>query len=98
MLTTERWTLPHPPVSPPKSDDYTARRLELLRVAMGARVAKRRKELGMSQSALGEQVGMVQHNISDMENGKRWPTAEHLIRLSKELGMSLDYLMLGKGR
>lgn len=98
MQTTLRWVRPFAPVSPPRSDDYTGRRLELLCLEMGARIRARRKELGMSQTALGEQVVAIQHNVSAWENGKRWPTTEHLIRLSRELGLSLDFLVFGKRR
>lgn len=90
MQTTERWARPAlVPVPPAKS-------LDRILEEMGARVRKARLAKGWSQTDLGRRVGMVQHNVSALENGQRAPTFEHLLELARVLGMTLDELVFGR--
>ena len=55
--------------------------MRTLKEKLGARIKARRKELGLSQEALAELVNMDTPNLSNIERGKRFMTAEGLLRL-----------------
>jgi transcriptional regulator with XRE-family HTH domain len=55
-----------------------------------------RKEKQISQEGLAEIIGVSRQAISRWEQGSGYPETEKLIMLSKELNVSLDYLMLGE--
>jgi len=61
----------------------------------GGRVAFYRKMKGMTQGELAEKLGVSAQAVSKWENDAAYPETEKLIRLSKLLGCSLDYLLLG---
>lgn len=90
MLTLTRWARPAlVPVPPAKS-------LERILAEMGARIRKARLAKGWTQAELGQRIGMIQHNVSSLENGKRPPTFEHQLELARVLGMTLDELVFGR--
>lgn len=53
-----------------------------LAVQIGQAIRARRKELGWTQSALAEAVGLETETISRMENGLRLPTLEKLVEMA----------------
>jgi Predicted transcriptional regulators len=55
-----------------------------------------RKEKQLSQEELAEKIGVSRQVISKWEQGSGYPETEKLLILSKELNVSLDYLMLGE--
>lgn len=55
-----------------------------------------RKEKQLSQEELAERIGVSRQAISKWEQGGGYPETEKLLVLSKELNVSLDYLMLGE--
>lgn len=55
-----------------------------------------RKEKQLSQEELAEKIGVSRQAISKWEQGSGYPETEKLLILSKELNISLDYLMLGE--
>ncbi|MCW6106267.1 helix-turn-helix domain-containing protein [Clostridium sporogenes] len=55
-----------------------------------------RKERHISQEELGEIMGVSRQAVSKWEQGIGYPEMEKLLLLSKELNVSLDYLMLGE--
>lgn len=57
-----------------------------------------RKEKLLSQEELAEKIGVSRQAISKWEQGSGYPETEKLLILSKELNVSLDYLMLGETR
>lgn len=59
-----------------------------LKEKLGARIKARRKELGLSQEALAELVNMDTPNLSNIERGKRFMTAETLERIAQALKTS----------
>lgn len=61
----------------------------------GGRIALCRKKQGMTQEELAEKLGVSAQAVSKWENDGTYPETEKLIRLSKLLGCSLDYLLLG---
>lgn len=63
---------------------------------LGKRVASLRKRRGDTQKDLADRAGLSIPFISDIENDKRSPGSESLLRLADALGVSMDYLMRGK--
>lgn len=59
------------------------------------RLVDLRKQRQLSQTALGEQVGLHYTHISRYERGISRPSADTLTRLAEVLGVSTDYLMAG---
>ena len=57
------------------------------------RLEEVRKSKKISQMALADKAGIKQGYVSDLENGKRQPSFEVLIRLAKALGCTLDELV-----
>jgi len=66
--------------------------------AMGARIARAREAMEMSQTELGKRVGLSQTAVSKTELGKTVPTDSHLAALAHALGVSVAWLRDGKGR
>ncbi len=62
----------------------------------GKRLAKRRKELHMTQSELARILGVSPQYISITEQGKRSPSISFLAELAKQLGVTTDYLITGE--
>ena len=60
---------------------------------IGQRIKKLREEIGMSQQDLAERLGVLRPTISQLENGERKVIVEELIKLSKILNTSVQYLM-----
>lgn len=54
---------------------------------------KLRKESGLSQEQLAEQLKVSRQAISKWESGNAVPESEKLIAISKYFGVSLDYLL-----
>jgi transcriptional regulator with XRE-family HTH domain len=52
---------------------------------------------GRSQRQFARELGVFQQNVNRYENGTT-PHTDFLIKLAVEEGVSLDWLLLGKGR
>lgn len=64
--------------------------------AIGKRIAKQRKTLGLTQTELAEYMGKKNHtNISRWENGVALPSVSDFIHLSEILKTTSDYLLKG---
>jgi len=61
----------------------------------GARLLRRRKELKLSQAALGKLVQVAHVTISQWERDETQPTGKRLFALSKALQCSPTWLMFG---
>jgi transcriptional regulator with XRE-family HTH domain len=59
----------------------------------GEILKKLRKGSGMTQSELGNQVGLSKAVISKYETGLGYPSFDVLIRISQFFGVSTDYLL-----
>jgi transcriptional regulator with XRE-family HTH domain len=70
-----------------------------LREAAGARIRRRRNELGLTnQSAFCKLVGISQSSFSEIERGKtKLPSAKHLKKLSSALNVSDEWIIYGDG-
>ena len=55
-----------------------------------------RKQLGLTQEQLGEELNVTKASISAWENGREAPGFRLLPRLRKVLGVSLDELICGE--
>ena len=61
--------------------------------SFGERLARLRKERGITQVELAERVGLGQPNISDYERGRFQPSAPLILKLVEILGVSADELL-----
>jgi transcriptional regulator with XRE-family HTH domain len=62
---------------------------------IGARIAKRRKELKMTQDKLTNCINMSINQLSNIENSHSIPTIETILKLSHALKVTPDYFLLG---
>lgn len=51
-----------------------------------------REKKGLSQSQLGEKLGVSNKAVSKWENGGAYPSSELMLPLAKELGVSIEEL------
>ena len=62
-------------------------------MTIGTRIAQKRKELGLSQEALGEQLGVSRQAIYKWESDSALPEIEKFIALSRLFGVSAGWLL-----
>jgi len=62
-------------------------------VALGRRIRICRKRKKLSQEKLGEVCSISTAHVGHIERGTRIPSIEALYQISKELDVSLDYLL-----
>ena len=60
---------------------------------MGSRIARLRKEQGLTQVELGAKTDLSQVLISDYERGRLQPSPNTIIKLAQVLGVSTDELL-----
>lgn len=60
---------------------------------LGEKILKLRKEKGLSQEALAEQIGTTRQAISKWENNQGFPETEKLLQLSNIFEVSIDFLL-----
>ena len=69
--------------------------MELDYKALGSRIAKRRKALGIRQNALAAEIDISNNYLSGIECGKENPSLEVLAKLCNALEVTPDYLLMG---
>ena len=69
--------------------------LELYLNEVGKRILERRKKLGLTQEALAEKSDLTTQFVSNIENGKRGMRPENLMKISRVLNTSTDYILTG---
>ncbi|MDD6160773.1 MAG: helix-turn-helix domain-containing protein [Oscillospiraceae bacterium] len=62
-------------------------------MTIGQRIAQKRKELGLSQEGLGEQLGVSRQAIYKWESDAALPEVEKLITLSRIFSVSVGWLL-----
>ena len=62
-------------------------------MTVGQRIMQKRKELGLSQETLGEQLGVSRQAIYKWESDATLPEIENLIALSRIFSVSVDWLL-----
>lgn len=65
-------------------------------MSLGQRIRKRRGVLKLTQQQLAESVNLSRQHISAIEEDKRAPSLESLVKIAEELGVTVDYLLTGK--
>ncbi|MCI7211750.1 MAG: helix-turn-helix domain-containing protein [Ruminococcus bromii] len=63
---------------------------------IGNRITELRKRLGWTQEELAEIADLTPQFVSYAESGKRAMRPENLLKLSKALNVSADYLLTGE--
>lgn len=63
---------------------------------LGARIAALRRAAGMNQSELARHLQVSPSAVGMYEQGRREPSAETLVAISRLFGVSVDYLLTGK--
>lgn len=63
---------------------------------LNERIAQARKDAGLTQEQLGELVGVTRQAVSKWESGQTTPDVLTIGKLCQVLGVSADYLLLGK--
>ncbi|MGN0519333.1 MAG: helix-turn-helix domain-containing protein [Candidatus Fimenecus sp.] len=62
---------------------------------IGSRIMQRRKQFGMKQKELAEQVGLTDNQISNIENGISYPRMGNFLKICDVLKASPDYFIMG---
>ena len=70
--------------------------MDRLLIEMGIRITELRRDMGLTQNELAEKAGMSGQTISTAELGKKALRPENLVKLSRALGVSTDYLLTGR--
>ena len=63
--------------------------LSAVDIYIGARIRRERVALGLSQSALGEKLGVSFQQVQKYENGKNRVSAAHLFEICEAMNVSL---------
>ena len=63
---------------------------------LGERIGALRRNRGLSQAELAQRLGISPSAMGMYEQGRREPSAQTLVALSRELGVSTDFLLTGK--
>ena len=66
-------------------------------MTIGQRIAQKRKELGLSQEALGSKLGVSRQAISKWETAESVPETGNLAALAAALGVTVDELLSEDG-
>lgn len=62
----------------------------------GKRIKNLRKQKGYTQRSFADEIGISARTYSGIESGAHSTSIETLVEISKVLGTSLDYIILGK--
>lgn len=65
-------------------------------IKIGKFIAQRRKERGLTQMQLADQLGITDRAVSKWENGKALPDASIMLQLCQILGISVTDLLSGE--
>ena len=71
---------------------------ERMNHSIGGQITKRRKDLCMTQEAVANLTDISENQISNIENNHCVPTVETILKLSKALKVTPDYILLGTGQ
>ena len=61
----------------------------------GLRIKNKRKSLNYTQETFSEKIGIALSTYTKIENGFQAPSLNTLIAISKELDISIDFLLFG---
>ena len=63
--------------------------------SIGDRIREIREARTLTQDQLAERSGVSKGFLSDIENNKRNPSSEYVLKIANALGASIDYLLRG---
>lgn len=63
---------------------------------IGNRIRQKRKSMNLTQEALGKLTGISTAHVGHIERGTRKLSVETLLKLTKALNESTDYILLNK--
>ena len=63
---------------------------------LGMRIALLRTVHDWSQAELAQRIGVSTSAVGMYEQGRREPSLDLVVRLAQELGVTTDYLLMGK--
>ena len=66
---------------------------KVVQESMGSRIARLRKDKGMTQSELADALGVTQPVVSDYENGVIGLDSARIVQLAQILGVSADEIL-----
>ncbi|PZP38388.1 MAG: transcriptional regulator, partial [Pseudopedobacter saltans] len=66
---------------------------ESVRLIFGLKVRSLRMQKNLSYQQLSESSKITVSYLHDIENGKKYPKADKILTLAKELGVDYDYLV-----
>ena len=64
---------------------------------IGSHLRSKREELGLSQAELAKELRVTRQHVSRIELERVAPTLALLLKLSRRLGVSTDWLLTGRG-
>lgn len=64
-------------------------------MSLGDNIKRIRKERNMTQETLANELGISRSYLGDLENNRRNPSSTTLEKLSKKLGVSIQFLLTG---
>ena len=62
----------------------------------GERIEKMRREYGYTRKQFAGKVEISEKFLYEIENGKKGFSAENLYNIAKALGVTCDYILLGR--
>ena len=65
-------------------------------VSIGKFIAELRKQKGLTQEQLGEQIGVSNKTVSRWETGVYMPPADALMKMSELFGVTVNEILSGK--
>lgn len=75
--------------------DKTSKKNNQFSVEVGARIAERRRQLNLTQEQAAEKANVSHQFFACVERGVKNMRAENIVKVSKALDVSTDYLLLG---
>ena len=69
-----------------------------MRQQIGKRFRLIREKIGITQTHLGEKLGIQFQHVSKYERGETVPTWENLIKLNNLYDVNINWLLTGKGK
>jgi transcriptional regulator with XRE-family HTH domain len=80
----------------PKKSKLKLKPVDMGKETLGERLARLRKERGLTQKQMAEQTGLIQELVSNYELDKLRLNAEMIVRFAEVLGVTTDELLRGK--
>jgi transcriptional regulator with XRE-family HTH domain len=68
----------------------------MLSVIVGAHLRAKREEHGLSQAELAKELGVTRQHLSRIELGQVAPVLPMLLKISRQLGVTTDWLLTGR--